>query len=140
MTATYDGPITGRRKAEAFEWAEVFVLPSRYPFEGQPLSLLEAMSAGSRSVSTDHSGIPYTTRNEREALIVPPGDVQALAGAIGRLIENPSLRRSLGDAGRRRYLEVYSPEHFDAAVGELLNGPPADAPPAPGTPADPSVV
>lgn len=122
VTVSYDGTLTGRAKTRAFEWAQVFVLPSRYPLEGQPLSLIEAMSAGVPVISTEHSGIPHTTRDDKEALLVRPGDVGALAGAIQRLIEDPELRERLGASGRRRYAEVYRPDLFERAVAELLIG------------------
>ena len=62
--------------------ADVFVLPTFYPFEGQPLVLLEALAAGVPVVSTFHAGIPETVRNEKEGLLVPANDPPALAGAI----------------------------------------------------------
>jgi glycosyltransferase involved in cell wall biosynthesis len=121
ISVSYDGPLTGEEKEDAFAWAEIFVLPSRYPFEGQPLALLEAMAASLPIVSTNHSGIPYTVRDEQEGLIVEPGDIDALAAALRRLIEDTDLRQKLGAGGRRRYEETYLPEKFDQAVAELFS-------------------
>ncbi len=116
----YEGVVTGAAKRELLSWADVFAFPSRYSREGQPLCVLEAMSAGLAIVTTDHSGIPLTVRDEREALIVPPGDTAALADAITRLLEEPELPGRLGAAARRRYEERYRPERFREAVAELL--------------------
>ncbi len=114
------GPRIGAAKTAEFRWADVFVFPSRYAFEGQPIVLLEAMSAGIPIVSTDHSGIPYTVRDGREGLIVAPGDLAAIGKAIERLRDDPELRRRLGAAGRQRYERCYRPELFHAAVEDLL--------------------
>ena len=107
-------------KARDYAWADVFTLPSRYPPEGQPLVLLEAMAASLPIVTTDHSGIPHTVRDDVEGLIVPPGDVDALRDALTRVVSDAELRERLGRAGRRRYDERYTPESFRRRVAELF--------------------
>lgn len=140
VAVRWEGVLTDADKAAAHRWAQVFILPSRYP-EGQPVSVIEAMSAGSAVIGTDRgrplatataiaapmlcddpSGIPCTVRNGKEGLIVSPGTPSALAEAIMRLIDEPALRQRLGDAARRRYLERYRPEAFHMAVAKLLRG------------------
>jgi glycosyltransferase involved in cell wall biosynthesis len=110
----------GSEKESEYRWADLFVFPSRYPLEGQPLVLLEAMSAGLPIVSTDHSGIPLTVRAGKEGLIVPPGDIEAIGFAIAALRSDPGLRRRLGGQGRRRYEDRYTPELYRGAVKRLL--------------------
>jgi glycosyltransferase involved in cell wall biosynthesis len=76
-------------------------------FEGLPVVLCEAMACGVPCVSVDCGpGIGEIIRPEEDGLIVAMGDPQALAGAIGRLIEDEELRRRMGRAAReniRRY-------------------------------------
>lgn len=115
------GPLSGERKVAQYHWADIFTLPSRR--EGQPLVLLEAMSAGLPIVSTDHSGIPFTVLDEQQGLIVPPRDIEAIAAALERLISDPDLRRRLGAAGRKRYEERYRQDRFYEAVESLLADP-----------------
>lgn len=126
VSVAYGGTRVGEEKLDEYRWADVFALPSRYPPEGQPLVLLEAMSAGLPIVASDHSGIPWTVRNEREALIVPKGDVGALAEAIARLRADPELRERLGASARRRYEETYSNDAFYAALAGLAAGEPVE--------------
>lgn len=59
------GPTYGREKVELLEKCNVFMLPTTYPKEGQPISILEAMGNGMAIVTTDHAGIPdiATTNN-----------------------------------------------------------------------------
>jgi glycosyltransferase involved in cell wall biosynthesis len=78
------------------------------------------MSAGLPIVSTDHSGVPYTVRHEQEGLIVTPGDIDAIAAALARLIDDPERRNEMGESGRRRYEEVYAPAVFAERVSALL--------------------
>jgi glycosyltransferase involved in cell wall biosynthesis len=115
----YAGTRTGAAKMAEYRWADAFALPSRYPPEGQPLVLLEAMSAGLPIVASDHSGIPWTVRDGVEGIIVAKGDVDALGEAIGRLRADAALRAELGRNGRRRYEDAYGNEAFYRALSEL---------------------
>ena len=125
VTVEVLGVKMGAAKAAEYRGADVFVLPSRYPPEGQPLVLLEAMSAGIPIISTDHSGIPYTVRDGSEGLIVPPGDIDAIAAAIEALRGNELLRLSLGEGARARYEDRYTPRAFYEALAALLRTPQA---------------
>ena len=79
---------------------DVLVVPSLT--EGSPLVVLEAMAAGVPVVASDVGGIPDQVRHEREGLLVPPGEPEALADALFRLLRDPAYARSLGEEGRRR--------------------------------------
>jgi len=84
--------------------ADVFVMPSLW--EGLPLALLEAMLAGKAIVASNISGIPEAVRDEREGLLVPPGDVDSLAKALGHLLSDTALRERLGvEAAERAHRE-----------------------------------
>ena len=80
--------------------AGIFVLPSR--FEGFPLALLEAISAGLPVVATEVDGNVDIVRNGVDGLLVPPDDPSALANALLRLLHEPGLATQLGDAARLR--------------------------------------
>ncbi len=53
----YHGTVRGDAKRQLFHQAHVFCLPTYYPYEGQPISILEAYASGCAVVTTDHSGI-----------------------------------------------------------------------------------
>jgi glycosyltransferase involved in cell wall biosynthesis len=114
------GPLDGAAKLHEYEQADVFVFPSYYPFEGQPLVLLEAMAAGLPIVATSLGGIPETLRDEHEALLVAPRDRVAFVGALKRVAADPELRARLGAAGRRRYEERYRSDRYADDLRELL--------------------
>jgi glycosyltransferase involved in cell wall biosynthesis len=80
--------------------SSVFVLSSRS--EGLPLSVIEAMAAGLPVVASDVGGLRELVEHEVTGLLVAPGNVDALAEALGRLVADPGLRRRMGDAGRAR--------------------------------------
>ena len=86
--------------------ATIFALPSLIAPSGDrdgiPVSLMEAMAAGAPVVSTRVSGIPELIEDEREGLLVSPGDSQALAAALARLLDDAALRRRLAVAARAK--------------------------------------
>ena len=97
---TFRGPLTRGEVIRAFASTDVFVLPSL--FEPFGIVLLEAMAAGVPVVASRVGGIVEVVEDERTGLLVPPADPTALAGALERLISDPSLRRVMGAEARRR--------------------------------------
>ncbi len=69
--------------------------------EGLPVSLLEAMSLGRPILASRRAGIPEAIDDGVEGLLVEP-EVDAIAGAIRRLLDDPALRRRLGESAQRR--------------------------------------
>lgn len=61
---TYHGVVGGKEKSNLLTLCDIFMLPTRYPNEGQPISILEAMGNGMFIVTTDHAGIPDIVSNE----------------------------------------------------------------------------
>jgi glycosyltransferase involved in cell wall biosynthesis len=86
--------------------ADVFVLPSWV--EGLPLTVLEAMAAGKPVVATSVGGTPEAVVDGETGLLVPPGDVAALAERLDAVLGDPDLARRLGEAGRRRVEQRFS--------------------------------
>lgn len=85
-------------KGAALAACSIFVLPSYH--EGMPMALLEAMSWGVPVIATPVGGIPQIVTHEVNGLLVPPREVAALAAAIERLLQDPTLRVRLGKAAR----------------------------------------
>jgi glycosyltransferase involved in cell wall biosynthesis len=115
--------------------ADVYVLPSREEGSGS-VSVLEAMQAEVAIVASAVDGIPEDLTSEHDALLVPPGEVEALQGAIARLILDPDLRRSLGIAARQTYEERFTPAVMARQLAELyseLGLPPPGCAGQPGT-------
>ena len=75
--------------------------------DNMPNSVLEALACGLPVVSTNVGGIPYLLRHEHTALLVPPGDAQAMAQALSRLIEDADLRQLLVHNGRE-YVQAFA--------------------------------
>jgi glycosyltransferase involved in cell wall biosynthesis len=90
--------------------ADIFVLPSRW--EGLPIALLEAMSAGLPVVATRVEGVEEVVVEGTHGLLVPVGDSQALANAILQLLQDPQLARRMGASAREHILADYTEDRM----------------------------
>lgn len=90
----------GRREDMPAVWAQAHVacLPSYR--EGLPMALLEAAAAGLALVATDVPGCREIVRHGDNGLLVPPGDPEALAAALARVLADASLRARMGTRSR----------------------------------------
>ena len=89
-----------------YERAAVVACPSHR--EGYGVVAREAMAFGRPVVATAVGGLTDAVEDEVTGLLVPPGDPDALRGALERLLEDADLRRRLGEAGRERAREDFS--------------------------------
>jgi glycosyltransferase involved in cell wall biosynthesis len=80
---------------------DIYALPSRW--EGLPMAILEAMAASLPIVASAVGGVPTAVREGVNGLLVPPENPVALAGALEKLLDEPQLRKRMGEAGRKRY-------------------------------------
>ena len=96
--------------------ADVFVFPSIWdePFGNPPV---EAMAVGLPVVATHSGGITETVENGKTGLLVEQGNANALAKATLQLLENEDLMESMGKAGRKRAVELFS---WERIVEQLL--------------------
>jgi len=81
-----------------FELCDFSVLPSFY--EGLPLVAIESLAAGKAMVATEVDGTPEVILSGRTGLTVPPGNPEALAQAICKMLRNPNMRKAMGVFGR----------------------------------------
>jgi glycosyltransferase involved in cell wall biosynthesis len=91
--------------AALLQQTDILTLPSFV--ESLPMAVIEAFAYGVAVVATPVGAVPEVVAHERNGLLVPVGDAEALANALNRLLEDRALRRRLGDAARRDHAERY---------------------------------
>jgi len=96
---------------------DVFVLPSLS--EGSPNVLLEAMAAEVPIVATAVGGVTEIVSNEESALLVPPKNPQALAAAIGRVLQDSALAQRLTTVASALVAREHSPEQYARSLISL---------------------
>lgn len=114
------GVVTGARKKQLLEEADVLVLPSHS--EGHPYVVLEAMAAGLPVVATSLPTLAETVIDGETGLLVPPRDGAALLRALRTLIADGQSRTDLGRAGRRRYERHYSLVLWSRGLHDIMRG------------------
>lgn len=98
---------------------DVFTMPSLW--EGLPLSLVLAMGAGLPVIATTVAGIPEVVQHEVSGLLVEPGDSAGLAHAIGRVVANGDLRRTLGERARAFVVPRFGFDHYVDSMTSLYD-------------------
>lgn len=105
---TWLGWISGEEKENWLRRCRIVTLPSW--FEGQSVSLLEAMAHYCGIVAADTGGIPQMILPEETGILVPVKDASALREGLSRLLREKALCRRLGEAARRKAEEEFGIE------------------------------
>ena len=104
---TFRSGLSQEELVELMQSAEVAAVPSFY--EGFCLPAVEEMACGLPLVATRVGALPEIVGEDNSSgLLVPPGDAEALAMALGRLLDDPELRSRLGASGRRRVQDRFT--------------------------------
>jgi glycosyltransferase involved in cell wall biosynthesis len=98
--AIFTGYLGGEDLAKAYASADLFVFPSTTDTFGNVI--LEAQASGIPVIVSDVGGPHELVSNGKDGLVTKANDATELANAIRQLADNPSLRASMGEAGRRR--------------------------------------
>jgi glycosyltransferase involved in cell wall biosynthesis len=117
--ASFLGEVTRDEKLALLDGADVFSAPTAYE-EAKGIFILEALARGVPVVQPAHGAFPELINLTRGGVLVPPGDLRALAEALADLLRDPRRRKQLGETGREavrasftddrmaeRMLEVY---------------------------------
>jgi glycosyltransferase involved in cell wall biosynthesis len=112
------GHLSGAALESTIRNASVIVVPSNW-YENCPMSVLEAMAYGKAVIGSDIGGIPELISHGETGFLFPPGDHIALRSQLLQLMENPTLRRQFGSAGRKRAEQEFSLERHNSALMQL---------------------
>jgi glycosyltransferase involved in cell wall biosynthesis len=101
---------------------DVCVMPlpfkTHFAYYASPLKLFEYMASGRAIIASDLPAYADVITHDEHALLIPPGDVDALAGAITRLHADPALCARLGDSARDRVFDAYT---WDVRARRILD-------------------
>jgi rhamnosyl/mannosyltransferase len=121
------GDVSNADLPRLYASADIFVLPANARAEAFGKVLLEAMAAGLPCVTTElGTGTSFVVQDGKTGFVVPPRQPGALRDAVNKLLEDVVLRRSMGEAGRRRVVNEFTVDKMavrvDAVYQAVLNG------------------
>lgn len=114
----FEGFVSGEKKIECLNWADVYILPSFN--EGLPIGILEAMSYRHPIISTPVGGIPEVVKDGINGIMVKPGNVQEIAKAISAFVGDKRLVEEYG-MHSMELVKPYLPETVFATLSEMYS-------------------
>tara|TARA_B110000208_G_scaffold191142_1_gene257030 strand:- start:5972 stop:7129 length:1158 start_codon:yes stop_codon:yes gene_type:complete len=109
----------GAQKRKLFEKAHIFVLPTRYKVEAQPLAVIEAMAFGCAIVTSDVGELPSTV-DSNSAIILSDPDSEKVRFGLDSLCADPTFRRRLAHGALDRFLQDFNRKAYLQRWTELL--------------------
>lgn len=117
----YHGVVHGAQKLALFHDAHLFCLPTYYPYEGQPISILEAYAAGCAVLTTDHSGILDVFDAQRSGFCVAKRSVAAIRLAIEQALIDPTRLLPMALHNRTEAGKEYRTDRYNARLIYILD-------------------
>lgn len=117
----YHGVVAGEKKKELLQCAHVFCLPTYYPYEGQPISILEAYAAGCTVITTDHSGIFDIFTPGVNGLQVESKNIESITKQISLLLDDKKLLRKYSIINAYLARKRYRVKDHLEKMNEILN-------------------
>lgn len=111
------GWIQGEEKDAIFRSSSIFCLPSYA--EGFPMAILDAWAYGLPVITTPVGGIPDVVINEKNGLLVQPGDVNTLASKLNELMESESLRENLRNESIHLASSIFSVKFISQQLEDI---------------------
>lgn len=116
----FAGRVTDEEKVALLRHCRAFVLPSHVRSEAYGMVLVEASIYAKPMVTCEiGSGTSYVNLDGETGFVVEPANPKALAAALNRLLDNPSLALEMGRAARRRYEQLFTGRAMGDAYAKL---------------------
>ena len=116
---TFHGRMVGDSLAKMYKKCLIHLMPTT-SHEGLPLTILEGMSYGLVTIASDIGGIPSLITDNKDGVLISPGNVEELAQNLARILEDRSLMQTLSESARTTIIDGYSMERMVNDTLEVL--------------------
>ena len=117
----YLGIVKGSEKQELLDWGTVFILPTFYRMEGQPISILEAYATSNLVLTTNHAGIPDIFEDEVNGYYIEKQSATSIVQKIEFLNKNKAILKTIGVKNKRYAQSNFSQDIFKRKIIECLS-------------------
>lgn len=118
---TYLGVVRGKEKRKLLHWSTVFVLPTFYKMEGQPISILEAMATKNVIVTTKHAGILDVVEDNKNGFFVQKNDIESLVKKLIYISKNKRELQNIGEYNSLYFQKSFTLKKFERKLVTILN-------------------
>ena len=116
----YIGVVNGDEKKNLLEWGNVFVLPTFYKMEGQPISILEAMATTNLVVTTNHAGISDVFQDKINGYFVEKNNKNSIEKILSYLAANKSELKKIAEYNKTFFLNNFTVDIFKKNLLEII--------------------
>ena len=118
---TYLGVVYKEEKKDLLEWSNIFVLPTFYVMEGQPISILEALATQNVIIATNHAGIPDIIKSEINGFIVSPRNSESILNKL-LLLNNSTFKiDEISKVNKKYFIENFTLNKFSNEILKVIN-------------------
>jgi glycosyltransferase involved in cell wall biosynthesis len=117
----YLGVVYGKEKKELLEWSNIFVLPTFYKMEGQPISILEALATQNVIIATNHAGIPDIIKTEVNGYIIEPKKSESIFEKLLFLNKNKVKIEEICKTNKKHFIDSFTLEKFSTEIIKTLH-------------------
>lgn len=121
---TYIGVVKGNAKKELLNWSNIFVLPTFYKMEGQPISILEALATQNVIITTNHAGISDIITDNVNGFIVKTKSADRILEKFVFLDNNKEEITNICVSNKEYFLKNYTIEKFSNSIKKVFNASP----------------
>ena len=126
---TYHGQVMGAAKEKQFIQANIFLLPTSYAWEGQPLSIIEALAFSTPVISCYHKGIPELVEEGVSGFFVEPENPKAIATSVVQMTADARRYERMSASARVHYETNFRREvHLERLTSVIMNLPECELP------------
>lgn len=119
---TFHGIVSGERKRNILQQCHVFILLTRYPNEGQPISILEAMGNFMGIITTNHAGIPDVVKDSINGLVVDKNNINEndVYNYIQYLNNNRDILKEIGNNNYKTITTQYTEHQYISNLDKVF--------------------
>ena len=117
---SYVGVVYNEDKKELLNWSNIFVLPTFYKMEGQPISILEALSTKNVIISTKHAGIEDIIEENKNGYLVQKQNFESITNRLVYLNENKSKILEISNYNKMYFAKNFTVEIFGKKIIKII--------------------
>ena len=116
----YVGIVDGDDKKDLLKWGNIFVLPTFYKMEGQPISILEAMATENLVVTTNHAGIPDIFKDKVNGYLVKKNSIKSIQDILTYIATNKSEIEKIASYNKEYFLDNFTVNAFKKNLIKII--------------------